>query len=70
MINKHTGNYTYIYIYYMLSSNTGKTFKEKMDQHKKLVEYNNKIDNLIRLNGNIIIQAKAKAKAKAKVKSK
>ncbi len=51
-------------------SDTGKTFKEKMDQHKKLVEYNNKIDNLIRLNGNIIIQAKAKAKAKAKVKSK
>ena len=54
----------------MLSSNTGKTFKEKMEEHKKLVESNNKIDDLIRLNGNIIIQAKAKAKAKAKVKSK
>ena len=51
-------------------SDTGKTFKEKMEQHKKLVEYNNKIDTLIRLNGNIIIQAKAKAKLKPKVKSK
>ena len=51
-------------------SETGKTFKEKMDAHNKLVEHSNKIDALIRLNGNIIIQAKAKAKAKAKVKSK
>ena len=46
------------------------TFKEKLEQHKKLVEYNNKIDNLIRWNGHIIIQAKAKAKIKPKVKSK
>ena len=52
----------------MLSPNTGKTFKEKMEEHKKLVEYNNKTDNLIRLNGNIVIQDKAKAKAKVKSK--
>ena len=51
-------------------SDTGKTFKEKLEAHKKLVEYNNKTDTLIRLNGNMMIQAKAKAKAKAKVKSK
>ena len=51
-------------------SETGKTFKEKMNAHKKLVEHNNKIDALSRLNGNIIIQAKAKAKIKPKVKSK
>ena len=49
---------------------TGKTFKEKLEAHKKLVEYNSEIDNLVRLNGNIIIQAKAKAKIKPKVKSK
>ena len=74
MINKHTGKYTYVYIYidryYMLSSNTGKTFKDKIEEHKKLVEYHNKTDTLIRLNGNMVIQAKAIAKAKAKVKSK
>ena len=51
-------------------SDTGKTFKDKLEQHKKLVEHNNKIDALIRLNGNIIIQAKAKPKPKVKSKSK
>ena len=45
-------------------SETGKTFKEKLEAHKKLVEHNNKVDASIRLNGNIIIQAKAKAKVK------
>ena len=53
-----------------MASDSGKTFHEKLQAHQKLVEHNNKIDALIRLNGSIVIQSKAKPKPKAKSKSK
>jgi len=52
----------YIYIYYMLSSNTGKTFKEKMEQHKKQVEF-----NTIEWQYSDSSQSESKGKGKGKV---
>ena len=49
-----------------MASDSGKTFHEKLQAHQTLVEHNNKIDALIRLNGSIVIQSKAKPKPKAK----